>query len=93
MNQPNFEKWNEITKKIQEPFKAIAELNVKTLQGLAYLKPEDLIKIKNPEEFIEKQMNLALENGQKALDYMQKSFQIFETTLHTVAKESQEEVK
>lgn len=93
MTQPNFEKWNEITKKMQEPFKAIAELNVKTLQGLSYLKPEDLIKIKNPEQLLEKQMNLAIENGQKALDYMQKSFQIFETTLQSVAKESKEEVK
>jgi uncharacterized glyoxalase superfamily protein PhnB len=38
-------------------------------------------------------MHLAIENGQKALDYMQKSFKIFETTLHTVDKESKEEVK
>ena len=52
MNQPNFDKWGEMAKKMQEPFKAIAELNVKTLQGLTYLKPEELAQVKKPEEML-----------------------------------------
>lgn len=81
MTQPNFEKWTEMAKKLQEPFQAIAELNVKTLQGMNYLKPEEIAQIKKPEELLEKQVNLAVQNGHKALDYMQKSFQILERAM------------
>lgn len=83
MTQFNFDKdkWSEITKKVQEPFQAIAELNLKTLQGLSFLKPEELAQVKKPEELLEKQIGLAVENGHKALDYMQKSFQIIEKAM------------
>lgn len=89
-HNPSLEKWNEIAKKMQEPFQAIAELNVKTLQGLTTLKPDDLANVKKPEELLEKQMALLVENGHKALDYMQKSFQIIEKAMLSVAKEVKE---
>jgi hypothetical protein len=88
MMQQNFEKWSEMAKKIQEPFQAIAELNVKTLQGLTYIKPEELAQVKKPEEMLEKQINLAVENGHKALDYMQKSFQILEKAMLSIVKDA-----
>ncbi|KTD14588.1 Phasin protein [Legionella gratiana] len=81
MYQQNFERWTEIAKKMQEPFQAMAELNVKTLQGINYLKPEEIAGIKKPEELLEKQINLAVENGHKTLDYLQKSFQIIEKAM------------
>ncbi|MDP1602170.1 MAG: phasin family protein [Legionella sp.] len=87
MNQPNFEKWTELAKKVQEPFQAIAELNVKTLQSLSYLKPEEMAQLKKPEELLEKHINLIVENGHKALDYMQKSFQIFESAMLSAVQE------
>lgn len=85
MTQHNidFEKWTDMAKKMQEPFQAIADLNVKTLRDLSYLKPEDL---KKPEELFEKQMHVAMENGHKALEYMQKSFQIIEEAMKDVKK-------
>jgi hypothetical protein len=86
MNQP-FEKWTEIAKKMQAPFQAIAELNVKTLQGLTYLKPDELATLKKPEELLEKQIGLAVENGHKALDYMQKSFEIVEKAMLSFVQE------
>lgn len=86
MNQP-FEKWTEIAKKMQEPFQAIAELNVRTLQGLTYLKPDELTHLKKPEELLEKQICLAVENGHKALDYMQKSFEIMEKAMLSLGQE------
>lgn len=92
MNQPNFEKWSETAKKLQEPFQAMAELNIKTLQGFTYIKPEEFVGIKKPEEFLEKQINLAVENGHKALDYMQKSFQIFEKAMLALADEAKKSV-
>jgi len=88
MNQHNFDKLSEVAKKLQEPFQAIAELNVKTLQGLTYIKPEELAGIKKPEELLEKQINLAVENGHKALDYMQKSFQILEKAMLGLVQEA-----
>lgn len=88
MNQHNFEKWSEVAKKLQEPFQAIAELNAKTLQGMTYIKPEELAGLKKPEELLEKQINLAVENGHKALDYMQKSFQIFEKAMLNLVEEA-----
>ena len=88
MNQANFDKWSEMAKKLQEPFQAIAELNVKTLQGLSYLKPDELAHVKKPEEVLEKQINLAVENGHKALDYMQQSFQIIEKAMLGLVKEA-----
>lgn len=87
MSQQHFEKWSEMAKKIQEPFQAIAELNMKTIQGLTYLKPEELLQIKKPEEFFEKQMDLAIENGHKALDYMEKSFHIIEKAMFGLVQE------
>lgn len=88
MTHHNFEKWSELAKKLQEPFQAIAELNVKTLQGMNFIKPEEVAGIKKPEELLEKQINLAVENGHKALDYMQKSFQIYEKAMLNLVNEA-----
>jgi len=87
MDREYFEKMSDMAKKAQEPFQAIMELNVKTLQGLTYLKPDEFTKIKKPEELLEKQIELAIANGHKALDYMQKSFQIIEKALLSVSQD------
>lgn len=88
MNQNYFENWSEVAKKVQEPIQAITELNMKTFQSLNYLKPEELTKLNKPEEVFEKQFNLAVENGRKALDYMQKSFQIYEKFMFSMLQEA-----
>lgn len=87
MNQVFTEKWTELAKKAQENFQTMAELNIKTLQEFSYLKPEDLSQIKKPEELLEKHISLAVENGHKALDYMEKSFQLFEKAMLSVLQE------
>ena len=88
MNQEHYEKLSDMAKKAQAPFQAIAELNVKTLQGFTYVKPEEFANVKKPEELLEKQVELAVENGHKALDYMQKSFQIMETAMMSFVQEA-----
>lgn len=80
MKQVDFEKW-------AEPFKAIAELNMKTLQEISYIKPEELTAMRNPQEVFEKQMKIALDNGYKALEHMQKSFQIIEKAMLNLTPE------
>jgi hypothetical protein len=88
MNQEYFDRISEMVKKAQEPLQAMAELNVKTLQGFAFAKPEEFTKLKKPEEILEKQIELAVANGHKALDYMQKSFQIIERAMLSFVEES-----
>ncbi len=88
MNQEYFTKLSEMAKKAQEPLQAMAELNVKTLQELRYLKPDELSGIKKPEELLEKQIELAVTNSHKALNYMQKSFQIVEKAMLTLLEDA-----
>lgn len=92
MNQEHFEKINETFKQIQKPFQDLAELNVKTLQELSLLKPEDFTKLKKPEELLEKQIKLAVENSHKALDYMQKSFEIYEKAMLSFVSQAKKNV-
>lgn len=88
MNHVNYDKMNDIIKQMQKPFQDLAELNVKTLQEISYIKPEDLSKLKKPEEVFEKQISMAVENGHKALDYLKKSFEIYENAMLSLVKEA-----
>lgn len=88
MNQEYFSKLSDMAKKAQEPFQQLAELNVRTLQSLTYIKPDEFANVKKPEELLEKQIELAVANGHKALDYMQKSFQILEKAMLSFAHEA-----
>ena len=88
MNQEYFAKFSDLAKKAQEPLQAIAELNVKTLQSLTYIKPDELASAKKPEDLFEKHIELAISNGHKALDYMQKSFQILEKAMLSCVQET-----
>ncbi|ASQ44831.1 phasin family protein [Legionella clemsonensis] len=86
MNQRYLEQWSEIARHIQKPFQEMFELNLALLKEIKFLKAEDLLTIKSPEEFIEKQVNLAFENGHKALNYFRQSFAIFEQTLKPITE-------
>lgn len=87
MSQQPFERWHVLMRKMQEPLQDIAELNFKTMQDLSFLRTNELNHIRKPEELLEKQINLAIENGHKALDYMQKSFEIIEKAMTGFVKE------
>ncbi len=87
MDQP-FIRWSELVNKVQQPFQSIVQLNVKTLERFTYLKPDDLTQLKNPEEFLEKQISMAVANGHLVLDYIQKSFQIMEQAMIFLGNES-----
>ena len=91
MNQP-FEKLSEMASRLQAPIQALTELNVKTIQGLTFIKPEDLSNLKNPEQLIEKQISAAVENGHKTLDYVQQSFEIIEKAMLSFVQDVKQEV-
>jgi len=82
------DQWSEPFKKVQESFQALTMLNMQTLQSFYYLKPENLANFKNPEELLDKEINIAFENGHKALDYMQKSFLIMEKAILSFVPET-----
>jgi hypothetical protein len=92
MAQDYINKFSDTAKRLQEPMQAIAELNIKTLQGLNYLKPEDLAGVKRPEEFLGKQIGLAISNGHKALDYLERSFDILEKAMLNCVQECKDTV-
>jgi hypothetical protein len=90
MDQEYFEKISDFAKKTQAPFQALAELNIKTFQEFASKKPIDFTNTKQPEDLLEKQIELAIANGRCALEYMQQSFNIMEQALLSVLKETKE---
>ena len=88
----DYDKYSAAMKNAQEPMQALADLNMKTLQSFQYLKPDELSKIAKPEEFVEKQLEIAIANGHKALDYMQNSFQIIEKAMLALVKTSRDDI-
>jgi|GEM_PF-1336651 len=81
MNHHFIEKWTEMAKGMQKPLQEMIELNLKTMRNISYIKPEELVGIRKPEELFEKHVALAIENGHKTLDYLQKIFEITEKSL------------
>ena len=87
MSQEYFTQFSDMARRAQEPWKAMAELNVKTLQSMTYLKPDELTSITKPQDLLEKQLSVTLSNGHKVLDYMQQTFGILEKTMLSCARE------
>lgn len=87
MGQDYMRNWTSLMNQMQRPLQEIMELNAKTLQNLNYMKPEDLSKIRKPEDLMEKNLAIFVENGHKALDYWQKTFSIIENSLVSFSKE------
>ncbi|KTC86851.1 hypothetical protein [Legionella brunensis] len=89
--QPNYlSNWSSIMGRMQKPIQEMMELNTRALQNISYLKPEELSQIRKPEDLLDKQMKIFVENGHKALDYMQQTFAIFEEHLLSISKEVKE---
>lgn len=69
---------NPLMNSLERPVKELMELNVKTLQSFSYLTPVELLKVRKPEEVMEKNIEVLIGNSHKALDYMQNMFDIME---------------
>ncbi|MFC3907669.1 hypothetical protein ACFORL_01065 [Legionella dresdenensis] len=81
MSQQFLERWTEFARNVQKPIQAMTELQLKTLQNISYVKPDELSQLKKPELLLEKQVTVLIENGHKALDFVQKSFEILENSM------------
>lgn len=89
MTFPNFdyEKYSKSWSKLQEPIQDFVRLNTEALKGFQAMRPEEFGKVTRPDELWEKQVEWSLANGERAIDYMQKSLQIMQKAMHSFAKE------
>lgn len=87
MNQDYLKSWTMISNEMQKPFQAMMELHVNTLKNLRFLRPEELSNLHQPAELLNRQLALAMENSHNILNYMHKSFQIFENVFLSLSKD------
>lgn len=78
---------------MEQPLQKLIELNVKTIQKMSYIKPDDLLNIKKPGDFLEKNMNVFIQNSHMVLNYMQDTFNILESHWSQVALNTEESAK
>lgn len=60
------------------PLQKLMELNVRTMQSMSYIKPDDLLKMKKPEDLFEKNLGTFIQNTHMALNYIKDTFSILE---------------
>ena len=91
---PNQYTQNQNMNALEKPFRQLLDLNMKTIQNFRYIRPNELLSSNKPERLLEKNMEIMIENGHKALDYMQDMFDIMERQWlgmsHQLMKQSQE---
>ncbi|KTD45599.1 hypothetical protein Lrub_2396 [Legionella rubrilucens] len=79
----------------QRPFIELTELQMRTLKDFSYLKPEEISRIRRPQELFEKNMECFIDNAHKSLDFMQEAFRIVEKNMMSLSsnvRESSERV-
>jgi len=69
---------NPVSQSLEQPVKELMDLNVKALQSLTYMMPTELLTIRKPEEVMEKNMQMFIDNSHAALAYMHNMFDIME---------------
>lgn len=75
------------------PIQKLMELNVKMMQNLSLMKPMDLLSLKKPEDFFEKNMELFMQNSQMTLNYMRETFNILESQWLNVSRNLDQSTK
>lgn len=63
---------------LEKSLKEFMELNAKTIQGFSYINPTELMSSRKPEQLMEKNVDVMIQNGHKALDYMHDVFNLME---------------
>ncbi|KTD32943.1 hypothetical protein Lnau_2591 [Legionella nautarum] len=76
--------------RFQMPMQELIQLNIKAVQSLTYIKPHEWARLRQPQDFFEKQVNVFIENGHKALDYLEEATEILEKNWFSAAAEFRE---
>ncbi|HAT2066863.1 TPA: hypothetical protein OO122_000821 [Legionella pneumophila] len=69
---------NTLLRSVEKPIQDLLDLNLKTFKSVSYVSPIELFNVLKPEEILEKNMNVFIQNSQKAMSYMLNVFQIME---------------
>lgn len=69
---------NPLSQSLEQPIKELMDLNVKALQNLSYMMPTELLLMRRPDEVMEKNMQMFIENSHATLNYMHNMFTIME---------------
>lgn len=88
MPREYFDRFSDMARKFQGPMQELMRLNIETLQNVTYLKPDELLNIKNPENLLSKQVDIMFGNLHKSLDYWQNVLTIGERTAHSYFEEA-----
>ena len=83
----DYEKYSKSWNKMQEPIQDFVRLNTEAMKSFQAMRPEEFGKVTRPDELWEKQIEWSLANGEKAIDYMQKSLQIIQKAMQSFAKD------
>lgn len=84
MQNSNYSQGKEFNS-FQQSLKKLMELNLKTLGTLTYCHPKELLNVQKPEQFLEKNLEVLIENSHKTLDYLHDVFYIMESHWLNVA--------
>lgn len=63
---------------IEAPVKELMDLNMRAMQSFSYLMPTELFSMRRPEDMMEKNLEILIENSHTALAYMQNMFGLME---------------
>jgi hypothetical protein len=72
---------NPFSDSLEKPVKELMDLNIKALQSFSYLTPSELLTMRRPEEMMEKNLEVFIENSHHALNYMHNMFDLMEKHL------------
>lgn len=77
----------------EAPMQKLMELNAKMMQNLSLMKPMDLLSLKKPEDFFERNMELFIQNSNMTLNYMRETFSILEHHWLNVSRNMEQHTK
>lgn len=75
------------------PLQKLMELNIRVIQRSSFMKPDDLMNIKKPEDIFEKNMHMFIHNSHMALNYMKETFDILENHWLNICQHTEDSAK
>ncbi|RUR06982.1 hypothetical protein [Legionella sp. km772] len=69
---------NPFAHSLETPVKELMDLNMRAMQSFSYLMPNEFLSMRRPEEMMEKNLEVLIENSHTAIAYMQNIFNIME---------------
>lgn len=83
------------TRTLEKPFHELMDLNAQLMQNFSFTSPTELLN-SHPEDLLEKNLLILIQNSHKTLDYMQNILQIMEDNwfnMYQMGRESSQELK